>query len=71
MPVKAVLLDSSIFIRTTSYEKLDVGQLEKTKARYDAEELSMAIYRSIELGIPMSKFMVFNRGDDFIPADQK
>lgn len=31
----------------------------------------MAIHRSIELGISMSKFMVFNRGDEFVPADKK
>lgn len=35
MPDKAILMDSSIYIKTAAYESLDREQLIKTKARYD------------------------------------
>lgn len=36
IPKTAVLIDSSIYIKTTHYDRVDPDQLTKTRARFDA-----------------------------------
>lgn len=71
IPQTAVLIDSSIKIQTGYFDKVDMDQLKKTRARFDAEPVRKTMEEILGFDISFEKLLVFNPGNRFVPVNEK